>query len=899
MTSLIRLDPGILETLQRWRAQPDQVLPAALAALDDQLPWAAVLQPVGHLAPGAAPLALPLLQTDHTTDWTGAAGAQARASLAADARLGVARLADLPDGRATIALSLLLALQTQADADTRAAWVSLGADAALTQRLSVHWQQAVDPTQSLLEALRDTAASLAWPHDLSALLALARQGHWQGLQLQWEGQARLGLQLRSQWDAVGWSVALDGQDARVGLSLGLAADWRAQRDSLWQLTLAPGHGDDGTPLLALALHDRGTRTQEAALTLAASANVAELAAQAERALQRASGAVDSALLDTLTRPGQAAADALATLADEAFDGPLAERAAWVAHWREQLSQALDEALPDLLMPESADPAWWPRLLQGLPLPAAQRAAWGDRLAPLARRAEAAARSRLQQSLQALLPALQGAGRQAVLDRLGALGAQFDALPDALDSASALQAARHALQRYAAQRQQLQQALQQAQRQRLALTVAGQWQQQRSDEAMVALHYALQAPPSAATQQLHQALCSGQLQRVGPLLEQAGADGGVRSASGWLQATAQTLAEQRLSLDLPDSPIGSHTHWSRHLQIRSALGSGELIGAQAEAAVETAISHRWKQRSARLGVQLALLPPAQGGVPRLAASLDGGFIAAHEGRASRERVQALLDDLALAHGAPRRSLGDWLGLDPAALDSADWRGLSLAWPLHLTPAQWQHFAEQPAEAVDRTALAALLPVFARRYTADALFSDDPVADLRDLAGGADDHALLAWLRRFPERYVDRYSVAAVARNVNIAAAHSGGVADRGTRQYLIAQRLAATVLAPSRLQALARQAQQALDSLPAPLAPAAARAALDPLLQRMQQALAPVALASETWLAIGLGGAPDEPVAWPLVGFATAMARLAALPVPPGFVPVLQWGEQARALTGPD
>lgn len=41
---------------------------------------------------------------------------------------------------------------------------------------------------------------------------------------------------------------------------------------------------------------------------------------------------------------------------------------------------------------------------------------------------------------------------------------------------------------------------------------------------------------------------------------------------------------------------------------------------------------------------------------------------------------------------------------------------------------------------------------------------------------------------------------------------------------------------------------------------------DYILQKMQQALSPVALVSETWLGVGVGGAEDEPISWPFTSF---------------------------------
>lgn len=118
----------------------------------------------------------------------------------------------------------------------------------------------------------------------------------------------------------------------------------------------------------------------------------------------------------------------------------------------------------------------------------------------------------------------------------------------------------------------------------------------------------------------------------------------------------------------------------------------------------------------------------------------------------------------------------------------------------------------------------LSLFDRRYRPDSLFSNNPVADLAGYAAayfdarGEPNIGLLAYLKRFPSRWVGRFSAASEAIKLAIPAVESGGPLDRGGRIFMALQRLSATVQAPGRLQVLARQAAERARNAPAPVDP---------------------------------------------------------------------------------
>jgi hypothetical protein len=326
-----------------------------------------------------------------------------------------------------------------------------------------------------------------------------------------------------------------------------------------------------------------------------------------------------------------------------------------------------------------------------------------------------------------------------------------------------------------------------------------------------------------------------------------------------------------------------------------LVTGNLLAARGSLSTESAIFNPWLNRKAALGVQVEVLAGESGGL-EASATLSGAFAAVKEKHATRDKVQALLDDYAESLGMKPTDVRLMLAEPGGPAAKAFWRGLTLSIPVGLNTAQWGLFTSRDPAQVDRSALATALPLFARRYANDSLFQNGgPIAELRGFASKAlekeviGEADLLAYFERFPQRYVGILQAPSFANDLGIDAT-SSGVSDPGTRRFLIVHRLARTVVAPGRLQALARRVGATVAASATPVNPARLRRDLDDVLKAMQEVLAPVALVSETWLGKGLGGADDEPVSWPFVSFVTTMARLGGLAVPPGFVPVAQTGD---------
>ncbi|HEY9102323.1 hypothetical protein, partial [Chitinimonas sp.] len=397
--------------------------------------------------------------------------------------------------------------------------------------------------------------------------------------------------------------------------------------------------------------------------------------------------------------------------------------------------------------------------------------------------------------------------------------------------------------------------------------------------------------------LFAALCSGQLLTLGALAQAAVSVGAVVDAKGWLLSTASTLSEQRLSLNFFGIQFANTQTWLNTVSVKTDLVTGNLLAATAASTGGTGIVNPWKNRTAKLGVQLALA--GDEGAPRqLAATLNGAFTANRE-NTDRETVQDLLDAYADAVGTKRNDIGLLLDI-PSPSDSDGlrrfWKSLTIAVPVALDAQQWAAFASLGKADIERVSLEIALAQFQRAYKADSLFSKDPVGDLREQilavtnASKADNDAILGYLKLFPENIVTGDLAVSAAEAVGITA-RDNDIADRGMRRFKAYHRLSATVQAPLRLRTLATQASDQIKALPEQPDPDAVRKQLEPILAKMQAALSPVALVSETWLGIGVLGAKDQPVSWPYASFITTMAKLAGLPVPPGFVPIAQVGDK--------
>ncbi len=929
--SVLNLQPKTLELLLALAKDPSSALPAALLALDPDGPWDLLTQRLGSeqvkIHANKAELSLPLLdksasKTDAlSSKWAWSASVNLNARLAMDllAKEDLVELGIQPDtGQTLVAYGASLAFGGSLGAKTSTmAWGSVGASAGGKRSTGVRWFVQARQGDMLLQALNSAQAHFVSPDDLLAMLRLANRTDWFGLEMALRGEAQLAMDVKAKAAGTGWTFSIDGEQSSVGLSAGLDASFSARRESDWVLrATAVPLADGGSRLgLRVSLHDLRQRQQQAAVSFSAGADFSAVTASAERVLRAAWPELDSDLLDALARPGTALGGKLTSLIQGKLDGPLKDLATLLTggggedalekQLLDKLTGGLGDVLDGALADISAGKAdvnraladWLKRVVGS----AADALTADDQLKAVVADALNQATKGLEDAITSLKNKIVGQSQDkvdALLKTLGELGAQFDSALDRVDDNAASLAIRAAITRYGDLRSKLLAKLTDATRQKVMFTLSGEWKRNTRDEAVVEVIFVPPKPGQALAPEaelLYHAICGGRLLALPQLVAAAQLAGAIGSAQGWLLSTAKTLSTQRANLNFFGIQISSSTSWLREVGVKLDLVTGDLLLAKGSLSVEASIANPWMNRKARLGVLLELAG-GKNVTPALAASLNGAFAAIAGDFASREKVQDLLDTYARSTGSQRVDVERMLDVPTGGAGKKFWKELTLSIPVNLDVSQWQVFAERDIGEIDAVSLEVALKLFDRRYRPDSLFSNDPVADLAGYAAayfdarGEPNAGLLAYLKRFPQGWVGRFSASSEAIKLEIPAFVSGGPLDRGGRIFMALQRLSATVQAPGRLQVLARQAAERVRSAPAPVDPQELRQSLDDILQKMQQALSPVALVSETWLGIGVGGEEDEPVSWPFTSFITTMARLSGMPVPPGFVPVAQVGQ---------
>lgn len=929
--SLLNLQPETLKLLKTVAQNPASALPAALEALDPAGRWDLLTQRVRSdqvkIEAGKAELILPLLDKASSqtgvpsSQWTWSASVDLHAQLSIDllAEEDLKELGVRPDaGHTLVAYGASLAFGGSLGAKTTAlSWGSVGASAGGERSTALRWFVQAKDDGTLLDALESAQKHFVSPDDLQAMLRLTNRTDWFGMELALQGEAQLALEVKAQAAGTGWTFSIDGEQSTVGLSVGLGASFSAQRSSDWVLraTAVPLAEGDSRLGLRVALHDLRQQQQQAAVSFSAGADFSAVTASAERALRAVWPALDSDLLDALARPGTALGGKLAALIESHLDGPLKDLATLLTGGgssdglKKQLVDKLTGGLGDVLDGALGDinagkatvmqvlDAWLKRLLG----PAASAVTIDDDLKAVVAKALDQATQGLAGAITALKEKIVGKAQgqvDALLKTLGELGAQFDTALDRVDDNAASAAILKAITRYADLRNKLLAKLTDANRQKLMLTLSSEWRRDTREEAVVEVVFLPPQPGqplAAVAERLYHAICGGRLLALPQLVAAAQQAGAIGSAKGWLLSAAKTMETQRANLNFFGVQISSSISWLREVGVKVDLVTGDLLMAQGSLSVETAIVNPWMNRKARLGVLLEMTSGS--GVPQaLSASLNGAFAALAGDFANRDKVQDLLDAYARSTGSRPTDVRLMLSVPSGAAEKKFWRDLTLSIPVNLDAAQWQTFSGVDGDTSDAVAFDVAQRLFEQRYRPDALFSNDPLADLASYAAaffeaqGEKNAGMLAYLKRFPSNRVGRFSASEAALTMAIPAVVSGGALDRGGRIFMALQRLSATVQAPRRLQVLAQQASDQVRGAPAGVDPQVLRKQLDGNLKKMQDALSPVALVSETWTAVGLGGAADEPISWPFASFVTTMARLSGMQVPPGFVPVAQVGQ---------
>lgn len=904
----LQLAPALIARLKTWNFST--ALPDALKALGAERHWQLLLTPLGQLPQEPEPeVALPLLDrtgTAQTTefgwDWGATAGASAVVTVdVLDEALREQLNIHPGDGRLALSVGADLALTAGLTGQQAiSTWGQASAAFSAAAGARLHWYFSDATSTLLVDAVAASTRFWRLPNDYTGLMALAPSPDFWGLRLDLTGtlDAQLSAGARQGWS--GWTYGLDGDRAEIGLSVGVDAHVKFARTADVSLHVRPEQRHDRWGL-KVELEVLDARSDAFALTLAASLDLSALAASAERALRAAWPAVDPAALTALTQPGTALGQRLAQIAaDQLGDEDVralalialgqadagATQARWVSQLTQPLTAVLDGALTGLVDGTADADAllavWLDRLLGQRPL--------ADELkAPLRQAATdalAQATQQWQQRVAALETALTGktgAALDAVLAPLGALGDKIGQELKRLNGAVP-EAVTHALGAYGQARERLLAALSDAKKAKLSLTLATQIQRSQSRGIAVAGWFSGQGDQAAA-QALYQSLCSGRIALLGELVDAAQAGHAFELDEGWLTSAAKAIETQSATLTLFGAALTDTRVSLVDMEFKADLW-GRLIAAKALAQVDARTLNPWLARTAMLGVSAGLT--LADGVRRVEVALDGAFTA--RGRqVDKGFVQALVDGYAARVGVrPPRDVGALLG-EPATPEqrAAFWRGLTVAVPVRLGPADWLKFEAQPRAAVMaaflRHGLAALDDVYAgmKGFTATS-----PGEALREKAdeffqGDSAVGRMVAYLDLYEARYVaPRAPGIEYATRLGFdGVKDSSGVTEINLR-FCVFHRFAGVLRAAAALHGSAAAVRQALQDAPDGELPTATRARVERPLRDIREALEAVTVASQTLTGLG------EALAWPFATFLLAMAELTGQ-LPPGFLMVAE------------
>lgn len=904
----LQLAPDLIAQLKTWNFST--ALPDALKALGAERHWQLLLTPLGQLPQEPEPeVELPLLDrtgaaqtTEFGWDWGATVGGSAAVTVdVLDEALREQLNIQPGDGRVALSVGADLALSAGLTGhQSISTWGQASAAFSAAAGAKLHWYFSDATTKLLVDAVAASKRFWRLPNDYTGLMALAPSPDFWGLRLDLTGtlDAQLSVGARQGWS--GWTYGLNGDRAEIGLSIGVDASVRFARTADVSLHVRPEqrHGHWG---LKVELEVLDARSDAFALTLAASLDLTALAASAERALRAAWPAIDARTLTALTQPGTALGKKLAQIAGDRLGDEDARalalialgqadanatQARWVSQLTQPLTDVLDGALAGLV-DGTADAqallgSWLDRLLGHRPLANELKAP----LRQAATEALAQATRQWQDEVAALETALAGktgAALDAVLAPLGALGDKIARELKRLDGAVP-EAVAHALGAYGRARERLLAALSDAKKAKLGLTLATQIQRSRSRGIAVAGWFSGQGDQAAA-QALYHSLCSGRIALLGELVDAAQAGHAFELDEGWLTSTAKAVETQSATLTLFGAALTDTRVSLVDMEFKADLW-GRLIAAKAIAQVDSRTLNPWLARTAMLGISAGL--NTADGVRRVEVGLDGAFTA-RGSQVDRDFVQALVDSYAARVGVrPPRDVGTLLG-EPGTpeLRAAFWRGLTVAVPVRLGPADWLKFENQPRSAV--------LAAFLRQGLA-AL--DDVYAGMKGFSGTSPSAALQAKADEFFQgdsavgrmvAYLGLYEARHVApRDPDIGYATGLGYAGvsnsfqlTGTNvQFAVFHRFAGVLRAAAALHGGAAAVRQALLDAPDGELPTAVCQRVEGPLRDIRTALEAVTVASQTLTGMG------EALSWPFATFLLAMAELTGQ-LPPGFLMVAE------------
>jgi len=437
----------------------------------------------------------------------------------------------------------------------------------------VEWLFGDDGAMTLGNAIDRAAAEFVAPMSLDSLLALADNSRFWGAAVQLKGTLKASITAEANFAGAGWTWGLDGAREAIGYSLGIAVHADVHVAGEFRLKVTPERRGNQWGLRVM-LERSDVDGDSLGLAVCAGVDFSALAASADRFVK--ANLPDpqnlSDMLDLLTQPGTflreeirkllaanmadpQLSDFVLLLAGSGKQDELADALATRATGR--LVDAIDRAAARVadgtLLADVADMTdqWIGRAFGNAALANAARAQLRKAVASCI----SLVTDRVRKLVDELSGRIQQVSRQAATEalapfaRLGAIAAEK--LTQAGGNFSlATNDLREAIAEYAARREAVLNALEDAQRAKAKLTIGVSFAQSRSRDALFSGWFAA-APASslAPIQRLYQALWRGHLDGIEALIQEAEHAGLLSDVECSLVEAGKRVANESISIDI--------------------------------------------------------------------------------------------------------------------------------------------------------------------------------------------------------------------------------------------------------------------------------------------------------------------------------------------------------------
>lgn len=880
--------------------------------------WKPLAQPLSDLVADGQGLDLPLVAPSwshavNAGDWTWTLTADASMHFIADVldadqmkSLGLAT----QEGHQFVRYAVKGALGAGVSGGATAGIWTLKAGATVAAQAAIEWYVAAASQKRLGVALVEAVPFMAAPMSLAAQLERAGDFEYWGSTVELGGQLSTSFSASAAVAGAGWTRGFDGKQAKLGYTLGISGSAKFQLEGKFRLRCLvkeAGTNAAGSKRFGIEVTLERLRSESSSLALSLSAGLDATALAQSADLWLRSHIPDPAKLDKsldlLTHPGTAIGDKIRGALEKKFSDPKLKDLVLLAAGfgdQEALATTLAERATTPLTDEidkltgKVDSAvattnalvdrWLTRVFGNLPIPTEAK----TELVALVSTQLDDAKGRVEDAIGKLVGQIQSKTKSVtgeILAPFATLGEkiqeQLQGVAAEISASEASQAVRKGLSEYVDLRNRVLTVLGDAQRAKLTLEFAGTLEQTQTSQTFLRATF-VPSNDLSAGERLFQALWSGRLDHLVPLLADARASGViVGEPEGWLLAASKRVSTASLTINLFGLPISSKVTKTSDLRLQADL-AGNVI-ASGTASVQADVENYWTERHAMLTLSaLRRDTPAHSAV-------DFGFNGAYSARGKdidRKQFDAMQRTLVrVSGGSGSVDIRALLHApDPHSMEEkAFWKGVAFLLPMSLQPGEFDAFLAADAAALQGRVVDFGLRAMDAEYEGQWDKHEPPSAFLQRLSKAltgsfaSPTAKLVAYLGRFPGQWTS--NVSSMGNSVYEELGLDPKDMVKGSTLHLqlgvlfrLANLTRAIVALRNQCRKLSEKMSSAnLDNL------ATVQKAAFAVVKEISDTLANFAVASSTLIGSG------EMVSWPFATFAACMAETVGRAVPPGFV----------------